>query len=143
MAEARQLCRLKVRAAMTNDGSDGSAGATAAVTQGSVVVRARLVRTGSCRRWCGSVRQGTVEVQGSDTAAAGAMVQAGALAVALVTLRRLGRGGDDTNDKPTPSSLFISQKGVAEEPFSYNFTILANLAKSASPPALQNFELKY
>ena len=51
-------------------GSDGSAVATAAVDQGSVVVRARLVRTGSCRRWCGSVRQGTVEAQGSTTAAA-------------------------------------------------------------------------
>ena len=63
-----------MRAAMTNDGSDGSTGATAAVTRGSVVVRARLVRTGSCRRWCGSVRHGIVEVQGSDTAAAGAMV---------------------------------------------------------------------
>ena len=31
--------------------SDGSVGATAVVTQGSVVVRALLVRTGSCRRW--------------------------------------------------------------------------------------------
>ena len=84
-----------------------------------------------------------MEVHDSDTAVAGAMVQAGALAATLVTLRRLGRGGDDTNDKPTGSSLFISQKGVAEEPFSHSFAILANLAKSASPPALQNFELKY
>ena len=84
-----------------------------------------------------------MEVQGSDTAAAGAMVQARALTAALVTLRRLGRGGDDTNDKPTPSSLFISQTGAAEEPFSHNFAILANLAKSASLPTLQNFELKY
>ena len=67
------------------------------------------------------------------------MVQAGALAAALVTLRRLGRGGDDTNNKPTPSYLFISQKGVVEEPFSYNFAILANLAKFSLPPALQNF----
>ena len=60
-------------------GNDGSAGATAAVTQGSVVVRALLVRTGSCLRWCGSVRQGTVDVQGSATAAAEAVVHAGAL----------------------------------------------------------------
>ena len=35
------------------------AGATGAVAQRSVVVRAQLVRTESCRRWCGSVRQGT------------------------------------------------------------------------------------
>ena len=34
------------------------------------MVRARLVRTGSCRRWCGSVRQGIVDAQGSATAAA-------------------------------------------------------------------------
>ena len=59
-------------------GSERTVGATAAVIEGSVVVRAWLVRTGSCRRWCGSVRQGIVEVQGSATAAAGAMVQAGA-----------------------------------------------------------------
>ena len=65
-------------------GNDGSTRATAAVTQGSVVVRALLVRTGSCRRWCGSVRQGTVDVQGSATAAAEAVVQAEALAAALV-----------------------------------------------------------
>ena len=84
-----------------------------------------------------------MEVQGSDKAAAGAMVQAGALTAALVTLRRLGRGGDDTNDKPASSSLFISQKGVAEKPFSHSFAILANLAKSAAITALQNFELKY
>ena len=50
--------------------SDGSAEAMAAVTEGSVVVRAGLVQTGSCRRWCGSVRQGTEEAQGSPTAAA-------------------------------------------------------------------------
>ena len=36
------------------------------------MVRALLVLTGSYRRWCGSVRQGTVDVQ------------AGALAAALV-----------------------------------------------------------
>ena len=70
--------------AMANGGSDDSAGVTVAVAQGSVVVRALLVRTGSCRRWCGSVRQGTVDVQGSATAAAEAVVQAGALAAALV-----------------------------------------------------------
>ena len=40
------------------------------------MVRALLVRTGSCRGWCGSVRQSTVDVQGSATAAAEAMVQA-------------------------------------------------------------------
>ena len=67
---------------MANGGSDGSAGATAAVTQGSIMVRALLVRTGSCWRWCGSVRQGTVDVQGSATAAAEAVVQAGALVTA-------------------------------------------------------------
>ena len=38
---------------------------------------------------------------------------------------------------PLPSSYRTSR--VAEEPFSHNFAILANLAKSASPPALQNF----
>ena len=49
------------------------------------MVRALVVRTGSCRRWCGSVKQGTVEVQGSATAAEEAVVQAGALTAALVT----------------------------------------------------------
>ena len=77
---------------MTNGGSDGSAGVTAAVTQGSVVVRVRLVRRGSCRRWCNSVRQGTVEVQGSATAAAGAMVQAGAQGSEAQGLAEAGRG---------------------------------------------------
>ena len=80
---------------MANGGSDGSAGVTVAVTQGSVVVRALLVRTGFCRRWCGSVRQGTVDVQGSATAAAEAVVQAGALTAALVAalvMAEAGRG---------------------------------------------------
>ena len=67
-------------AAMTNGGSDGSA-----------VMLARLVRAGSCRRWCGSVRQGTVDAQGSATTAARAKVQAGALAAALVAAEA-GRG---------------------------------------------------
>ena len=43
--------------------------------------------------------------------------------------------------KPLPSSYRTSR--VAEEPFSQYFAILANLAKSASLLALQNFELKY
>ena len=63
-----------------------------------------------------------------------AMVQAGALAAALVaalvTLRRLGRGGDDMNNKPTPSSLFISQKGVAVESPPPNFAMIANLGQT-------------
>ena len=42
---------------------------------------------------------------------------------------------------PLPSSYRTSR--VVEELFSYNFFILANLAKSTSPPALQNFELRY
>ena len=67
-----------------------------------------------------------------------AMVQAGALA-AMVTLRRLGRGGDDMNDKPTPSSLFISLTRQPKSHFRFNFSIIANLAKPASPSALQNF----
>ena len=49
----------------------GSAEAAAAVTEGSVVVRARRVRTGLCRQWCGSVKQGTVEAQGSATVGSG------------------------------------------------------------------------
>ena len=80
---------------MANGGSDGSAGATEAVTQSSVVVRALLVQTGSCQRWCGSVRQGIVEVQGSTTAAAEAVVQAGALTAALgaaLVTAEAGRG---------------------------------------------------
>ena len=68
------------------------AGATAAVTEGSVVVRARLARTGSCRRWCGSVRKGTVEVQGSATVVAGAMVQAGAQGSKAQGTTEAGRG---------------------------------------------------
>ena len=69
---------------------------TRAVAQRSVVVRARLMRTELCRRWCGSIRQGTA------TAAAGARmrramaqaeteVQAGALTAALVAALA-GRG---------------------------------------------------
>ena len=57
-----------------------------------------------------------------------------------------GRGWDRQmkgvkSKNPLPSSYRTSR--VAEEPFSYNFAILANLAKFASPPALQNFELRY
>ena len=79
--------------------------ATAVVIEGSVVVRARLEPTGSCRRWCGSVRQGTVGVQGSATAAAEAMVQAGALAAALVTALETGerRIRSDRKASPLPS----------------------------------------
>ena len=72
------------------------AGATGAAAQRSVVVRARLVRTESCRRWCGSVRQGTATAAAEArmrrasaglalaTAQAETGVQAGALTAALV-----------------------------------------------------------
>ena len=45
------------------------------------------------------------------------------------------------SQNPLHSSYRTSR--VAEGPFSHNFAILANLAKSASLSALQNFELKY
>ena len=48
--------------AMTNGGSEQMARATGAVTQRSVVVRVRLVRTESCRQWSGSIRQGIAAV---------------------------------------------------------------------------------
>ena len=54
---------------MANGGSEQMAGATGAMAQRSVVVRTRLVRTESFRRWCGSIRQGTA------TAAAGARMR--------------------------------------------------------------------
>ena len=88
------------------------------------MVRALLVQTGSFRRWCGSVRQGTVDVQGSATAAAEAVVQAGALAVALVATlvtAEAGRGKkkDVKSHNPLPSSYRVLR--VAEEPLSSNF----------------------
>ena len=86
----------------SGSGKERTAVAKAAVIQGSVVMRARLVRVAVEAR----VTQG--------------------LAMALVTLRRLRRGGDDMNEKPTPSSLFISQKGVAEESLPPTFAIIAN-----------------
>ena len=55
------------------------AGETGAVAQRSVVVRARLVRTESCRRWCGSIRQGT------STAAAEARMRRATTRMALAT----------------------------------------------------------
>ena len=76
----------------SSSGKERTAGAMAAVTEGSVVVRALLVRIGSCRRWCGSVRQGTVEAQGSATVGSGS-----GWCRRLLWLRlrqRLGRGGD-------------------------------------------------
>ena len=71
-----------------------------------------------------------MDALGSAKAAAEAVKQAGAPAATLVTLRRLGRGGDDMNDKPTPSSPFISQKGVAEESLPPNFAMIANLGQT-------------
>ena len=58
------------------------------------------------------------------------MALVAALEMALVTLRRLGRGGDDMNDEPTPFSIFISQKGVAEESLPPNFAMIANLGQT-------------
>ena len=82
MAGARQLCWLDVRVVMTNGGSNGSA-----------VMLARLVRAGSCRRWCGSVWQGTVDEQGEATAAAArAKVQAGAQGSEAQGTAEAGRG---------------------------------------------------
>ena len=81
MAGARQLCWLDVRAVMTNGGSNGSA-----------VMLARLVRAGSCRRWCGSVKQGTVDEQGEATAAARAKVQAWAQGSEAQGTAEAGRG---------------------------------------------------
>ena len=95
-------------------GNDGSVGATAVVTQGSVVVRALLVRTGSCRRWCGSVRHGTVDVQGSATAAAEAVVQAGPLAaarVAALVTAEAGRGKQKVLKAKIPSHPLIGSQG--------------------------------
>ena len=69
-------------------------------------------------------------VQAEALAAALVTALVAALVTALVALRRLGRGGDDMNDKPTPSSLFISQKGVAEESLPPNFAMIANLGQT-------------
>ena len=83
-SRADSVSTMMARQWQWSGGNDSLAGATAAVTQASIVVRALLVLTGSCRWWCGSVRQGTVDVQGSATAAAEVVVQARALAAALV-----------------------------------------------------------
>ena len=82
--------------AVTNGGSEQMAGATGAVAQRSVVVRARLVQTESCRRWCGSIRQGTAMAavgarMRRATAQVETEVQAGALTAALVAALA-GRG---------------------------------------------------
>ena len=72
------------------------------------MVRARLVRTGSCRRWCGSVRQGTVEAQGSATAAAEAVK---CRAPAGMAQEETGEGEYEVIEWPAPSPLFISTTG--------------------------------
>ena len=74
-------------------------------TQGSVVVRARLVQTGSCRRWCGSVRQGTEEAQGSATAAAEA---AKCRATAGMAQEETREGRRWCERKANPSPLLIA-----------------------------------
>ena len=66
-----------------------------------------------------------VETQGSAMARArqSVNVQGSAPAGAL---RRLGRGGDEVNEKPTPSPHFISLKRQPKGPFLY----IANLSRS-------------
>ena len=44
------------------------------------------------------------------------------------TLIRLGRGGDEVNEKPTPFPSFISLKRQPKGPFPLNFAIIANLS---------------
>ena len=143
MAEARQLCRLKVRAAMTNGGSDGSG-----VTNGDSDPRlGRGARAAGVNRvlpavvWLSQAgHSGSARLSYGGDRGNGAGRGSGQ--------RSLGHGrGCERQMKgvksknPLPSSYRTSR--VAEEPFSHNFSILANLAKSASPPALQNFELRY
>ena len=123
MAEARQLCRLKVRAAVTNGGSDPrlDRGARAAGVNRVVPAVVWL----SQARHSGSARHSYGGGRGSGQRSS-----------------RHGRGWERKmkgvkRKNPLPSSYRTSR--VAEEPFSHNFAILANLAKSSSPPALQTF----
>ena len=132
-----------MRAAVTNDGSDGSGvtndgsglrlgrGARAAGVNRvvpAVVWLSQAGHSGSARLSYGGGR-GNGAGRGSGQRSSGH-----------------GRGWERKmkgvkSKNPLPSSYRTSR--VAEEPFSHNFAILANLAKSASPPALQNFELRY
>ena len=52
-------------------------------------------------------------------------------------LRRLGRGGDEVNEKPTPSPHFISLKRQPKGPFRYYSEF-----EPASPPAIQILSIK-
>ena len=90
------------------------AGATGAVAQRSVVVRARLVRIESCRRWCGSVRQGTA------TAAA----EAGKFRATAGTVQEeSGEGEYEVIEWPTSSPLLIAKRG-SRRVFSLQFSLL-------------------
>ena len=52
-------------------------------------------------------------------------------------LRRLGRGGDEVNEKTTPSPHFISLKRQPKGPFRYYSEF-----EPASPPAIQIFSIQ-
>ena len=92
--------------AVTNGDSEQTAGAMVAVTQGWVVVRGQLVRTGSCWRWCGSFRQGTVDAQGSATAAVEAVV---CRAPAVMAQEEAGEGRRWCERKANLSPLLIAK----------------------------------
>ena len=93
------------------------------------MVRARLVRTESYRRWCGSVRQGTATAAKKArmrraTVEAGTEVQAGALTAALVvalvtTEAGRGKAKGVKSQNPLPSSYRTTR--VAEESSTSNF----------------------
>ena len=128
-----------MRAAVTNDGSDGSGvtngGSDPRLGHGArpagvnrvvpaVVWLSQAGHSGSARHSYGSGR-GNGAGRGSGQRSSGH-----------------GKGWERKmkgvkSKNLLPSSYRTSR--VAEEPFSHNFAILANLAKSASPPALQNF----
>ena len=60
-------------------------------------------------------------------------------AAARVTQEKAGEGRRWCDRKANPSPLFISLTRQPKSHFPLNFAVIANLAKPASPPALQNF----
>ena len=68
-----------------------------------------------------------------------AVAQAVAQAAARVTQEKTGEGRRWCDQKANPSPLFISLTRQPKSHFPLNFAVIANLAKPASPPALQNF----
>ena len=110
-----------------------------AVTMTAAVGAKRHGSTGS-----GSGSERPTRAKAAMTQSSVQMAGAGAAAQAAqgcgkVTQEKTGEGRRWCERKANPSPLFIGLMRQPKSHFPLNFAIIANLAKPASPPTLQNF----